>query len=489
MLRINHHKQEETREVSSDWRETDLFLPEEELRQTLEGDSYPEEDIRDISPPEQEETFAKEKKDDFFHTDDLERTTDLVKIYLKEMGNILLLTREQEIQIAKRIEKGEKTIIKALCKSSFLIDELLALEEKIKANPEITREAFDLGETELTEEKLRNKRIEILNKIRRIKDLSAKLGQIPCRAKSIFPRGRLKVKIIQLLTDLNLRPEQKEEITKLVQEKLKASRKTERAKEEARKILKAIGTGKKITHQAKRDMVSANLRLVISIAKRYQGRGLHLLDLIQEGNIGLMRAVEKFDYRKGNKFSTYATWWIRQAISRAVADQGRTIRIPVHMTETLHKLTKAAQAIFQKKGREATTEELAEKMGLSVCKVAEIIKNTQEPVSIETPIGRNGESSLGEFIEDSGIPSPPDTVVHINLREQIDAALKSLTDREIKVLEMRFGLNGSKEHTLEEVGQYFKVTRERIRQIELKALKKLQQSNSNYKLRSFTTNL
>lgn len=309
------------------------------------------EDYQTNLPNEQGEIPPKRKNTATISSDRLERIIDPVKLYLREMGNILLLTREQEIALAKKIEKGEKTI--------------------------------------------------------------------------------------------------------------------------------------KTRDQAKKELVAANLRLVISIAKRYKNRSLEFLDLIQEGNLGLMRAVDKFDYRRGCKFSTYATWWIRQSITRAIADQARTIRIPVHVTETLLKLKKASQAILKENGREPTCEELAKKMKIPASKVREIIKITQEAVSIETPVGEKGEGKLGDFIEDTYIPSPPDTVIHINLKEQIEEALKNLTDRETNVLKMRFGLIGGKEHTLEEVGQQLKVTRERIRQIESKALKKLQKPSFNHKLRSF----
>ena len=470
--------------------------------------------------------LPKKNKSDFISYKDLEKTTDPVKLYFKDMGNIPLLKREEELAVARRIERGEKTTIKAISKTRFVLTKVLLLEEKIRENPEIIEKIFNFSKNNNGKGNLEERVLEVTDKIKKIRELNSRLESIPSRNKNDFTRKRLIVKMSRLIRGLKIRNRYREMIIEDLKDRLKvideveetkgelnksisqdaAKKEKEKLKKKIREINKllrlsqkeiglnsqglrktlcAISKGKKISDQAKKELITANLRLVVSIAKKYSNYGLQFLDLIQEGNMGLITAVDKFEYKRGYKFSTYAHWWIRQGITRAIADQARTIRIPVHMNEVINKLNRVSRSLVQEKGREPTCEEIAKKMDLPVYKVHKIMKISQVPFSLETPIGEEENSHLGDFIEDKVIPSPPDTVIQINLGEKIEEALKNHTHRETTILKMRFGLGDGNEHTLEEVGQQFKVTRERIRQIEEKALRKLRRPSCSRKLKSF----
>ncbi len=470
--------------------------------------------------------LPKKEKSDFVSYKNLEKSTDPVKLYFKDMGNILLLKREEELAVARKIERGEKTTIKAISKTRFVLTKILSLEEKIRVKPEIIKKIFDFNKNNNAKGNLEERILEVTDKIKKIREINSQLESIPSRNKNDFTRKRLIVKMSRLIRGLNLHNRYREMIIEDLKDRLKVIDEVEETKGELnqsisqdavkkekeklkkkirettkllrlfqkeigldsqglRKTLCAVSKGKKISDQAKKELITANLRLVVSIAKKYSHYGLQFLDLIQEGNMGLITAVDKFEYKRGYKFSTYAHWWIRQGITRAIADQARTIRIPVHMNGVINKLNRVSRSLVQEKGREPTCEEIAKKMDLPVYKVHKIMKISQVPFSLETPIGEEENSRLGDFIEDKVIPSPPDTVIQINLREKIEEALKNHTHREAIILKMRFGLGDGNEHTLEEVGQQFKVTRERIRQIEEKALRKLRRPSYSRKLKSF----
>ena len=454
------------------------------------------------------------------------RTSDPVRIYMREMGNIPLLTRKEELALAKEIERGEEIVIKALSKTHFVQNEILSLEEKLDKDDEITLALFGSTEEEFAGEILEKKKQRILAAIGEIRKLGTRLEKIPASKKYAIARGRLIVNMSRLIRELNIRPVYREKITESLSERLKAIDESETSKQELnafldrvndkkegeelklkikkigtllrsykreigfdsqklRKTLQTIAKGKDIRDRAKKKLVSSNLRLVISIAKKYSNYGLQFLDLIQEGNIGLMTAVDRFEYQRGYKFSTYAHWWIRQGITRAIADQARTIRIPVHMIEIIHKLNRVSRNLVQEKGREPTGEEIAIKMDLPVYKVHKIMKIAQIPASLETPIREGEKGRLSDFIEDKDTVSPVDEVISVDLKEKIEEALRAHTQREAGILKMRFGLGNGNDHTLEEVGQQYKVTRERIRQIEEKAIRKLKHSLYSQKLKSF----
>jgi RNA polymerase primary sigma factor len=486
---------------------------------------------------EKREEGAGEEGEFDFGTLNLDKTNDPVRLYLREMGTVPLLSREGEVEIAKRVEHGQRVILKALSRSPLVVREILNIGDQLKKRQISIRDVVSFNEDEITDERLEEKAagvLEVIDSIRKHERsahrIRIKLSR--CRKgsrlykKHLSMLARYRIPIAWKVRALELSTLQHDRLVGVIKETvdkvvaferelhklnkgLETRRKVDDLKgikkrikqinaelnqieedafasvSELKRTLATIRSGELEADIAKKELVEANLRLVVSIAKKYTNRGLQFLDLIQEGNIGLMKAVDKFEYRRGYKFSTYATWWIRQAITRAIADQARTIRIPVHMIETINKLIRTSRSLVQEYGREPTSDEIAKKMDFPVSKVRKILKIAQEPISLETPIGEEEDSHLGDFIEDRGVISPAEAVININLKEQTESVLKTLTPREEQVIKMRFGLGDGSEHTLEEVGQRFSVTRERIRQIEAKALRKLRHPSRSRMLMAF----